>query len=251
MEKFTKLGLILPARHEVRNLQAVLLKAIEALDSTGVAYEILVVDDDSQDGTEELVRGIAACDSRVRLLVRKGERGLAGAILHGWQHTDADLLGVMDADHQHPPELLPSLLAEIAKGHDLVIGSRYAAGGRIDEWNPIRKFISAAAVWIAWPIQRPSLRAKDPMSGFFLVRRRCVQHVIFQPTGFKLLLEILVRGQLRSVCEVPFSFGRRSAGTSKASLKVAWEYLLLLVRLYSVRSAAVPVVAEAEEIAGD
>jgi dolichol-phosphate mannosyltransferase len=130
-------------------------------------------------------------------------------------------------------------------GHDVVIGSRYTRGGGLGEWNPIRKLISAAAVWVTWPLQRSWMRAKDPMSGFFLVRRRCVEKVMFQPTGFKLLLEILVRGNIRSVHEVPFAFGKRCAGCSKASLKVAWEYFVLLLKLYGARWSRVRVTEEA------
>lgn len=247
-----KLALIIPTLREAGSLRTLLPQVRRVLDSCGVQYEILIVDDDSQDGTEELIADLTAEDPRVRLLVRRGERGLSGAIVHGWQRTHAELLGVMDADLQHPPELLPELISRALAGADVVIGSRYVKGGRVGEWNPIRKLISAAAVWVTWPIQRSWLRAKDPMSGFFLVRRSCVQHVLFQPTGFKLLLEILVRGDIRSVCEVPFSFGRRSAGTSKACAKVAWEYLHLLVKLYGARWSRPAVVdATASEVAGD
>lgn len=198
----------------------------------GVPYEILVVDDDSRDGTEEAVAAIAQEDERVRLLVRKGERGLSGAILDGWQRSDAAILGVMDADLQHPPELLPELLAAILGGRDLVIGSRYARSGCLGEWSRGRKLISAAAVWATWPLQKSRLMAKDPMSGFFLVRRRCVEEIMFQRRGFKLLLEILVRGRIQSVEEIPFCFGPRYRGASKANLKVAWEYGRLLAKLY-------------------
>ncbi len=93
--------------------------------------------------------------------------------------------------------------------------------------------LSSAAVWVTLPLQKRKLRAKDPMSGFFMVRRRCLERVVFQPTGFKLLLEILVRGQIKSVEEVPFVFGCRYRGSSKANLKVAWDYARLLIRLYS------------------
>ena len=137
-------------------------------------------DSDSGDGTGDVVSAIAKQDSRVRLLVRKGERGLSGAILHGWRNTDAAILGVMDADLQHPPELLPKLLSAIQGGRDLVIGSRYTPGGDLGKWNPARKLLSAAAVWVTWPLQRSRLRAKDPMSGFFLVRRSCLDQVPFQ-----------------------------------------------------------------------
>jgi dolichol-phosphate mannosyltransferase len=230
-----KLALVIPTLCEAENIGGLLDHVRSVLDPLNTPYEILVVDDDSSDGTGDLVSAIALKDPRVRLLVRKGERGLSGAILHGWQNTDATILGVMDADLQHPPELLPQLLSAIQDGRDLAIGSRYTPGGDLGRWNPIRKFLSAAAVWVTWPLQRARLRAKDPMSGFFLVRRECVEHVAFQRSGFKLLLEVLVRGRLRSVAEVPFAFGLRYRGASKANFKVAWDYALLLLRLYAVR----------------
>jgi dolichol-phosphate mannosyltransferase len=117
----------------------------------------------------------------------------------------------------------------------MAIGSRYVEGGRLGKWNPVRKFLSAAAVWATWPIQRAGIRAKDPMTGFFLVRRECLDGIQFQPSGFKLLLEILVRGRIRSVEEVPLSFGLRSQGASKANFKVGWDYAKLLARLYADR----------------
>ncbi len=205
------------------------------LDPLAVNYEIVVVDDDSCDGTGEAVSAIGAQDPRVRLLVRKGQRGLSGAILHGWQNTDAAILGVMDADLQHPAELLPKLLAAIQSGADIAIGSRYTPGGELGDWNPIRKFISSAAVWVTLPLQKSKLRAKDPMSGFFMIRRHCLEKVQLQRTGFKLLLEILVRARIHSLQEVPFAFGLRFRGASKANFKVAWDYGCLLARLYAAK----------------
>jgi dolichol-phosphate mannosyltransferase len=227
------LALVIPTLCEAENIGGLLDHVRSVLDPLKTPYEILVVDDNSSDGTGDLVSAIALQDPRVRLLVRKGERGLSGAILHGWRNTDAAILGVMDADLQHPPELLPQLLAAIRDGRDIAIGSRYTPGGDLGQWNPVRKFLSAAAVWVTWPLQRARLRAKDPMSGFFLVRRECVELVAFQRSGFKLLLEVLVRGHLRSVAEVPFAFGLRYRGASKANFKVAWDYALLLLRLYA------------------
>jgi dolichol-phosphate mannosyltransferase len=171
----------------------------------------------------------------VRLVVREGERGLSGAVLHGWQCSGAGILGVMDADLQHPPEMLPSLLAAIYQGNDLVVGSRYAQGGKVDRWNPVRRFLSAAAIWATWPLQQRHLRVCDPMSGFFLVRRECLNGILFQKVGFKLLLEILVRGRLWSIREIPFSFGLRHSGQSKASMKVVLHHAVLLLRLYRER----------------
>lgn len=203
-----------------------------ALDSCDVAYEVIVVDDASGDGIEEIVAGISAEDPRVRLVVRRGERGLAGAVLRGWAETDAPHLAVMDADLQHPPELLPKLWAEIEAGADLAVGSRYATGGSLRGWKPSRHLISRVAVWMTAPVQRSGMRARDPMSGFFMVRRSCIHGIDLQKTGFKILLEILARAEIRSVVEVPFTFGRRHAGASKASARVAWDYLVLLMRLY-------------------
>jgi len=141
----------------------------------------------------------------------------------------------MDADHQHPPELLPELLSAIQLGHDLAIGSRYTEGGQLGEWNPGRKLLSAAAVCFSRPLQKLRLRTKDPMSGFFMVRRHCLERIRLQPSGFKLLLEILVRGRIQSVAEVPFEFGQRWRGTSKANLKVACDYFRLLISLYTAK----------------
>jgi dolichol-phosphate mannosyltransferase len=230
-----KLALTIPTLREAENIRKVLDQVRSVLDPVGIRYEIIVVDDDSRDGTEEIVSGISREDPRVRILVRKGQRGLSGAVLHGWQNTDAAILGVMDADMQHPPELLPRLIASVLGGHDLVIGSRYVSGGSMHDWNPVRKLLSAAAIWVTWPIQHHGARAKDPMSGFFFVRRECIESIPFQPTGFKLLLEILVRGRVRSVEEIPISFGLRHYGASKASVKVGVDYAKLLARLYASR----------------
>lgn len=230
-----QLALVIPTLCEAGNICRLLDHVRAVLDPVGVPYEILVVDDNSWDGTAEVVGAIAQQDSRVRLLVREGERGLSGAILHGWQRTEAAVLGVMDADLQHPPDLLPVLLAGILDDRDIVIGSRYTAGGELGEWSVARKLLSAAAVWVSWPLQRSRLRAKDPMSGFFMVRRRCIDQIQFQQSGFKLLLEILVRGRIKSVEEIPFEFRRRQRGASKADFRVAVDYALLLARLYAAR----------------
>lgn len=234
MRSNEKIALILPTLREAQCLPGLLREIRGQFEAFAIPFEILVVDDDSRDGTEQIVRSMAAEDYRVRLLLRKQERGLAGAILHGWQHTDATILGVMDADGQHPPEVLPRLIAEIERGCDLAVASRFAPGAAVAGCGVVRRAVSKASIWLTRPLQPAGLRVHDPLSGYFLVRRRCVENILFRPTGFKLLLEVLVRGRVRSVREIPFTFRRRGAGRSKAGLRVGWEYLQLLVQLYRV-----------------
>src|SRR5512146_1695047 len=123
------LALVIPTLHEAANIGKVLDGVRASLDPLALPYELIVVDDDSQDGTENIVKGISAEDRRVHLLIRRGEHGLAGAITDGWKSSQAEVVGVMDADLQHPPELLPKLWEKIEAGSDLVIASRYAEAG--------------------------------------------------------------------------------------------------------------------------
>ena len=228
-------ALVIPTLREAQNIGGLIDAARAALDLLGIAYEILVVDDDSRDGTAEIVSGIGARDPRVKLHVRVGEKGLSGAILHGWARTDAPLVGVMDADLQHPPEVLPRLVTAAMNGCDLAIGSRYAEGGELGGWNPLRRLLSSAATWVTWPLQAGHSRVRDPMSGYFVVRRACLGGAEFQKSGFKLLFEILVRGQFGSIVEIPYQFGLRQSGLSKANMRVGWDYAVLLARLYAAR----------------
>jgi dolichol-phosphate mannosyltransferase len=239
-----KLALVIPALREAENLGLLLGRVRAVLARLEIDFEIVVVDDDSRDGTREIVSAIAVEDTRVRLLVRTGERGLAGAVVHGWRHTDATILGVMDADGQHPAEAVRDLVTAILRGRDLVIASRYIYPVRGKGWHPFRGLVSAAGILAARPLQTG---VRDPLSGFFVVRRPCVENMFFQPTGFKLLLEILVRGRIGSVEEVPIAFARRRSGRSKLNFRVAWDYLALLVRLYRSRWG----MARVPQVSGD
>ena len=146
-------------------------------------------------------------------------------------NPEPNLLGVMDADLQHPPELLPELL-QAAEQADIAIASRYARNHGTKGWNPLRVAVSRLSTLAAAPlISRKHLRVTDPMSGFFLIHRRCIEGLTFQTTGFKVLLEILVRGRIQTAQEIPFHFGVRQAGRSKANATVAFHYLHLLGRL--------------------
>jgi dolichol-phosphate mannosyltransferase len=224
-------SLVIPTLNEAGNIDRVLRELTDSLRNTQHEYEVIVVDDGSTDGTVEQVRSWAARDPRIRLLSRAGEKGLAGAVLYGWGHSRANFLGVMDADLQHPPQLLPRLLEEAGRA-DIAIASRYAQEHGTKGWNPLRAVVSRLSTLAAAPlISRKKLRVTDPMSGFFVIRRRCIKGLVFQATGFKLLLEILVRGRIQNVREVPYQFGLRQVGQSKANATVALHYLHLLGRL--------------------
>jgi dolichol-phosphate mannosyltransferase len=226
-----KFALVIPTLNEAGNIPIVLARIHKALASTPLGYEIIVVDDDSQDGTAQVVSEYAARDPRVRLVMRKGERGLAGAVIRGWHSTDADFLGVIDADLQHPPEVLPALLDEVMLGADIAIASRYVNGNGVEKWNKFRLFVSRCGTLATTPLQRNGIRVKDPLSGFFVVRRECIESLQLQPEGFKILLEILVKGRINKAAEVPFHFGNRHTGKSKADFKVALQYFSLLGKL--------------------
>lgn len=228
-----RLGLVIPTFNEAGNVVPLLdrLRAISA--QMPVECGLIVVDDNSTDGTADLVRIYAERDPRVRVLVRKGKRGLAGAVLHGWAQTDATVLGVIDGDLQHPPELLPALLESVLNGSDIAIASRYStASGYTDiNWNRFRGLISRCGTVVTMPLQRRDLRVKDPLSGYFVLRRECIQGLHLQSEGFKILLEILVKGNIHNAVEIPFCFANRQWGRSKADFKVALHYLGLLGKL--------------------
>ena len=226
-----KLGLVIPTLNEEANIGTLHDRVRLNLDGAQIDYELLVVDDNSKDGTGAVVQECAKSDPRVRLLVRLGARGLAGAVIHGWNHTDANMLGVIDADLQHPPALLPALVTAVQEGQDIAIASRYSTGNGTPGWNPLRRVVSMAGTWTTLPLQKARIRVRDPLSGFFVMRRAVITGVHLQPEGFKLLLEILVRGNIRSAVEVPFHFGQRFGGKSKANLRVGLDYLVLLGRL--------------------
>ena len=230
----TKLGLAIPTLNEADNMQPLLERLSVALARVPIEYELIVVDDDSSDGTAEVARDYAKRDPRVRVFVRRGKRGLAGAVLHGWGQTDANLLGVIDADLQHPPQVLPKLIEPVMNGNDIAIASRYLGSqdNGLSDWNKLRALISRAGILVTAPLQKKkNINVRDPLSGFFIVRRECIEGVDLQPEGFKLLLDILIRSRMQRAVEVPFHFGLRHAGKSKADFRVAFAYLNLLGKL--------------------
>jgi dolichol-phosphate mannosyltransferase len=216
------ISIIVPTYNERDNI----LPLVERLSQTlsGRNYEILLVDDSSKDGTIDTAAALAE-KYPVKVLVRSNERGLATAILHGLQYAKGDIIGVMDADLQHPPEINADLLKAIEDGADMAVASRYIEGGGCPNWGLTRRIISKGALSLAHVFLPTSRKVKDPMSGFFMFRREKITGVVFKPIGYKILLEMLVMGKFEKVVEVPFIFEDRSSGRSKMKARQQIEYL--------------------------
>ena len=226
------LSVVVPTFNERDNVTTLYQRLGAAL--AGKAWEVIFVDDNSPDGTWDVVRGLARQDSRVRCIRRIGRRGLSGACIEGILASSAPCAAVIDADLQHDETQLPKMLALLeAKEADLVVGSRYIEGGSADSFDRQR----AGASQFATEVARRVLRVKiaDPMSGFFMIRRDRFEQLAPQLStqGFKILLDIVAtaRGGLR-VTEIPYSFGSRLHGESKLDSMVALDFLgLVLAKL--------------------
>jgi dolichol-phosphate mannosyltransferase len=228
------ISLVIPTRNEADNIHE-LVRRIDAVEPD-LPMEIIFADD-STDDTPALITAVAGVASReIHLLHRTPETrigGLGGAVIAGMRIARAPWVCVMDADLQHPPEMIPRLFATAAADDvDLVVASRYGSGGDADSFNPVRAAVSQGSTLAAHLLFPHRLKnVTDPMSGFFLVRRTAVNLDALQPCGFKILLEIIGRTPGLRVTSVPFHFGERFAGESKASLTEGWRYLKLLAGL--------------------
>lgn len=233
MSALPPVSIIVPTYREAPNLEPLVTRVFAATSAVGVEAELILVDDDSGDGTESVVEQLRA-DFPVRLVVRRGERGLSGAVLCGFAEARHDRFVVMDADLQHPPELIPQVLERLEVGDcEFVIATRYQSDSGMDRsWSWLRRLNSLVATWLA----RPLVAVSDPMSGFFALRRDVWRRADrLNPVGYKIALELLVKGGCRRPAEVPFHFAARVAGESKLSLREQLRYLQHLGRLYRYR----------------
>lgn len=226
------ISVVIPTYNEAAVIEETLRRAAAALRTAGEEFELIVVDDASADGTPELAEALSR-ELPVRVLRRPGRLGLATAVLDGWARARGDVLGVMDADLQHPPEVLGSLVGALrSSGAELAMASRYAAGGGTSEWSWIRHFMSWGATHLAASVLPLTLAGvSDPMSGMFLVRASALQGVQLNPLGYKVLLEVLAKGRYRNFVEVPYVFEQRGRGSSKLGPRQYAEYLFHLARL--------------------
>ncbi len=228
-----ELSLILPALNEAQNIQATLRAVCATLRSVeGLRYEVIVVDDDSSDGTAELAAQETTALPEVRVIRRTGETGLATAVIRGWQAASGEILAVMDADLQHPPAVLGRLIKAMRAGADVAVGSRHIEEGGVSDWSLARRMISRTAQLFGL-ILLPEVvgRVSDPMSGYFMLRRRVIAGKPLNPAGYKILVEVLARGSAATLSEVGYVFQERREGRSKATLEVYIQYLQHLFRL--------------------
>ena len=194
-------------------------------------YELVIVDDNSPDGTAELALELSR-HYPIRVIKRPGKLGLATAVVEGFKHARGEVLVVMDADLQHPPELVPELVRKVLyEGYDIAIASRYVKGGRIEGWSFTRRIVSKGAILLAHLLVPRTRGIKDPVSGFFAIKRSVIEGVELNPIGYKILLEILAKGRWTRVVEVPYTFKPRTRGKSKLSAKEIVNYLRHLLRL--------------------
>jgi dolichol-phosphate mannosyltransferase len=227
-----QLSVIVPTFNERDNVVTLFRRLESAL--AGVGFEVVFVDDNSPDGTWNVVRALAGQDNRVRCIRRIGRRGLSGACIEGILASSAPYAAVIDADLQHDETQLPRMLGLLqGGGTDLVVGSRYVAGGSADSFNRQRAGASALATEVAKRVLR--VKIADPMSGFFMIRRDRFEQLapLLSTQGFKILLDIVAtaRGDLH-VVEIPYSFGARLHGESKLDSMVALDFLgLVLAKL--------------------
>jgi len=195
-----------------------------------ISYEIIFVDDDSKDDIEKIISNLSSEGLNVRLIQRKNERGLSSAVLRGFSEAEGGILVCMDADLSHPPESIHVMIDKIVKNNaEFVIGSRYVNGGSTDhKWTIYRRINSRIATLFA----KPFTTAKDPMSGFFAIPDRVYKRgSSFNPIGYKIALELIVRCKCEKIVEVPIHFSDRKFGESKLTLKEQLNYLVHIKRL--------------------
>jgi dolichol-phosphate mannosyltransferase len=227
------LSLIVPTYNESGNIIKIVRILSSLLDEVlPGSYELIIVDDDSPDRTWEIAQSLTTEYPNLRAMRRQGERGLSTAIIRGWQAAKGEVLGVIDGDLQHPPEVLLKLLAAIDKGADLAVASRHVEEGGVSDWSIIRRFLSRGAQLLGLVIlPRTVSRVSDPMSGYFMIRRSSIAGKVMDPVGYKILIEVLGRGEIKQIAEVGYVFQEREEGNSKVTWSNYNEYIQHLLRL--------------------
>jgi dolichol-phosphate mannosyltransferase len=224
-------SVIVPTYKEVKNIPVLVKKIDDALRIKKIKYEVIIIDDNSNDGT---IKAVDALREKypVSLIVRTDKRGLSSAVVEGIRCAHGNTCVVMDADLSHPPEKIPDLIYEITNGAEFSIGSRFVSGGSAEHFNLFRK----CNAWISKIFALPFTRVKDPMAGFFAFPRSLIKNIdSLNPLGFKIGLEIMVKCSPKKISEIPIIFHERLYGESKLSIKEQINYILHLLRLFDYK----------------
>jgi dolichol-phosphate mannosyltransferase len=228
-----KFSMIIPTYNEAGGIERLIAALTDQFRAHGLDGEIIVVDDNSPDGTGAIVDGLAA-RYPVRCLHRPGKLGLSSGVIDGWHFArpDSEALGAMDADFSHDVKIVPRMVKALAEdGYGLAIGSRYVPGGGIENWPLRRKITSLVAIALA----KPLTPIRDITSGFLLVRRDALAGVELDPIGFKIGLEVIAKAHYGRALEVPYVFTDRVAGESKLNQNEILNYLRQLRRIYALK----------------
>lgn len=227
-----RISVVIPTYNEADNISKLIADLVRYLENSDFKdFEIIVVDDNSLDGTWKIVEEESKKDCRVKLIRRINVRGLGSAIVNGLRSSMGDYVIVMDADFQHPPSLVPKLAYKaIETEADVVVASRYARGGRVEGWSIIRRIISFGALLLAHLLIYESRRTRDPISGFFLVRKG-LDFSALRGKGYKVLLEILVANPKAKVIDLPYTFTKRAGGKSKLRFRGIIDYIAQILWL--------------------
>lgn len=221
-----KISIITPTYNESKNIERLIISLFKSCSSFNI--ELIIVDDNSPDNTAQIAERLSK-KYPLRVIKRESKSDLSSAIVTGFNYAKGNILGVIDADLSHPTSKILDLLQPILNNEvDITVGSRLINGGGVEEWPLHRKLISDGATLLA----KPLTKIKDPMSGFFFFKKEVIDNVKLDPIGYKILLEILVRGNYKTVKEIPYIFLNRNVGKSKLNLREYWNYILHLKRLY-------------------
>jgi dolichol-phosphate mannosyltransferase len=229
-----KFSIVVPTYNEADGIEKLITTLSEVFKRNGLDGEIIVVDDNSPDGTGAIVDRLEREGYPVRCLHRPGKMGLSSGVIDGWKFArpDSVALGAIDADFSHDPTVLPRMVNALANdGYGLAIGSRYVPGGGIENWPKRRIITSRVAIALAQPLTP----IRDITSGYFLVKREALEGVELDPIGFKIGLEVIAKARYGRALEVPYVFVDRVAGTSKLNQNEILNYLKQLGRIYASR----------------
>jgi dolichol-phosphate mannosyltransferase len=228
-----KFSIVVPTYNEAAGIAKLVATLRDVFDANGLDGEIIVVDDNSPDGTGAIVDRLERDGYPVRCLHRPGKMGLSSGVIDGWKmaRPDSVALGAIDGDFSHDATILPRMVRALAEGYGLAVGSRYVPGGGISNWPKRRIITSRVAIALAQPLTR----IRDITSGYFLVKREALDGVELDPIGFKIGLEVIAKAHYGRALEVPYVFTDRVAGTSKLNQNEILNYLKQLGRIYAGR----------------